>query len=130
MVLELQRARLMSQKVLVVDDSGVMRKIVCRSLAAVGVTDVVEAVDGADAFEAFQRDSFDMVLTDWNMPNKTGIELLKDIRGTGSTVPVIMITTEAEKGRVLEAIQAGASDYLAKPFEQDTLREKLEKFTS
>ena len=123
-----QGKAVMSQKVLVVDDSGVMRKIVIRSLAAVGITDVVEAADGAKGFEAFQAESFDMVLTDWNMPNRSGLELLQDIRGAGSDVPVIMITTEAEKTRVLEAIQAGASDYLAKPFEQDTLREKLEKY--
>lgn len=118
----------MSLKALVVDDSGVMRKIVIRSLAAVGITDVVEAADGSKGFDAFQADAFDMVLTDWNMPNRSGLELLQDIRHAGSEVPVIVITTEAEKSRVLEAIQAGASDYLAKPFEQDTLRKKLEKY--
>lgn len=119
---------LMTHKVLVADDSGVMRKIINRALLAVGVTDVTEAADGQEALQKFQQDTFDIVLTDWNMPNKTGLELLKDIRALGSAVPVIMITTEAEKSRVLEAIQAGATDYLAKPFEQDLLREKLEKY--
>lgn len=118
----------MTHKVLVADDSGVMRKIINRALLAVGVTDVTEAADGQEALQKFQQDKFDIVLTDWNMPNKTGLELLKDIRALGSAVPVIMITTEAEKSRVLEAIQAGATDYLAKPFEQETLREKLEKY--
>jgi two-component system chemotaxis response regulator CheY len=75
----------------------------------------------------FKQQSFDAVLTDWNMPKMTGLELLKAIRGAGSTVPVILITTEAEKGRVLEAVQAGVSDYLVKPFETEGLRAKLQK---
>ena len=64
---------------------------------------------------------FDLVMTDWNMPNKNGLELLQEIRGGGRAVPVIMITTEAEAGRVKEAIEAGVNDYLAKPFENDVL---------
>jgi two-component system chemotaxis response regulator CheY len=115
-------------KVLVADDSGTMRKIIIRSLNAVGIQDVVEAVDGQEAFTKFQSEVFDLVLTDWNMPNKNGLELVRDIRGEKSTVPVVMITTEGEKSRVMEAIQAGVSDYLLKPFTSDTLREKLDKF--
>jgi two-component system chemotaxis response regulator CheY len=118
----------MCAKVLVVDDSGTMRKIILRSLNALGVTDVVEAGDGSDGLELFQQQQFDIVLTDWNMPRMTGLELLKAIRATGSTLPVILITTEAEKGRVLEAVQAGVSDYLVKPFETEGLRQKLQKF--
>ncbi len=118
----------MSQKALVVDDTGVMRKIVTRALMAVGVTDVVEAADGEQGIDAFKRSSFDIVMTDWNMPKKSGLDLLKEIRSINADVPVIMITTEAEKSRVLEAIQAGASDYVAKPFEQDLLRTKLLKY--
>lgn len=121
---------MMSGKVLVADDSGVMRKIIIRALNSVGVSDVVEAADGAQALDAFGKNKFDVVLTDWNMPNKSGLELLKDIRAQGSAVPVILITTEAEKSRVLEAIQAGATDYLAKPFEQDVLRAKLDKYVA
>lgn len=117
----------MSVKVLVADDSGTMRKIIVRSLNAVGVQDVTEAPDGQEAFELFQKDEFDLVLTDWNMPHKSGLELLKDIRGTGSKVPVLLVTTEGEKSRVLEAVQAGVSDYVVKPFDTDTLRTKLEK---
>ena len=120
----------MSLKVLVVDDSGVMRKIIIRSLNAVGVTDIVEAGDGVEALERFTKNQFNMVLTDWNMPNKSGLELTREIRALGSTIPIMMITTEAEKSRVLEAIQAGVSDYLAKPFEAETLREKLDKYCS
>ena len=118
----------MSLKVLVVDDSGVMRKIIIRSLNALGVTDIVEAGDGGEALEKFKAQSCDMVLTDWNMPVKTGIELAQDIRALGSQVPIVMITTEAEKSHVLKAIQAGVNDYLTKPFENDVLREKLTKF--
>lgn len=114
--------------VLVADDSSTMRKIILRSLQAVGVPTATEAGDGADALTQFQRGSFDLVLTDWNMPNKSGIELARDIRALGSKVPIIMVTTEAEKSRVVEAIQAGVNDYLVKPFNADTLREKLDKF--
>jgi two-component system, chemotaxis family, chemotaxis protein CheY len=118
----------MCAKVLVADDSGTMRKILVRSLNALGVTDLVEAPDGVVALELFNKTPFDLVLSDWNMPNMTGIDLLKAIRATGSKVPVIMITTEAEKSRVLEAVQAGASGYVIKPFETEGLRKTLEKF--
>lgn len=117
----------MSARVLVADDSSTMRKIILRSLSAVGVPTAVEAADGEEAVNLFNPGDFDLVLTDWNMPGKTGLDVVREIRGQGSTVPVMMITTESEKARVLEAIQAGVTDYLAKPFEQDTLREKLVK---
>jgi two-component system chemotaxis response regulator CheY len=117
----------MTTKVLVADDSSTMRKIILRSLAAVGVPEATEAGDGEEAVAAFQTGQFDLVLTDWNMPNKNGLEVVQEIRKINKDVPIIMVTTEAEKGRVLEAIQAGVSDYLVKPFTADTLREKLEK---
>ena len=119
---------MMCAKVLVADDSGTMRKILVRSLNALGVTDLVEAADGSAALESFKQQPFDLVLTDWNMPNMTGVELLKAIRATGSKVPVILITTEAEKTRVVEAVQAGASGYVIKPFETEGLRKTLERF--
>jgi two-component system chemotaxis response regulator CheY len=117
----------MSRKVLVVDDSGTMRKIVIRALNSVGVTDTAEAPDGEEGIKIFQAAPFDIVLTDWNMPKKSGIDLTREIRALGSAVPVVMITTEAEKSRVVEAIQAGVNDYLVKPFSNEVLREKLEK---
>ncbi|MCA9258989.1 MAG: response regulator [Planctomycetales bacterium] len=116
--------------VLVADDSGVIRKIIVRALNSLGVKDVVEAVDGDDAVAKFAGAKFDLVLTDWNMPGKSGLEVLQTIRGSGSQVPVIMVTTEAEKTRVLEAIQAGVSDYLTKPFEAADLQAKIDKFVS
>ncbi|MCC7475097.1 MAG: response regulator [Pirellulales bacterium] len=119
----------MSKKVLVVDDSGTMRKIVIRALNASGFADTVEAADGAEALSVFQGSEIGLVLTDWNMPNKSGLDLTRDIRALGSKVPIFMITTEAEKGRVVEAIQAGITDYLTKPFTQEALQAKLEKYT-
>ncbi len=120
----------MSGKVLVVDDSGTMRKIITRALNAVGYQDIVEAGDGSEGLTAFKQDTFQLVMTDWNMPQRSGIELTSDIRATGSTVPIFMVTTEGEKSRVLDAIKAGVTDYLVKPFTADTLREKLNKYTA
>ncbi|MEO9593159.1 response regulator [Rhodopirellula bahusiensis] len=115
-------------KVLLAEDSGVMRKIIARGLHSLWVDNVVEAADGAIALNKFQQgNDFDLVLTDWNMPNMNGLELVNAIRGTGSKVPIMMITTEAEKVRVLEAIQAGVNDYLVKPFDQSQLQTKLER---
>jgi two-component system chemotaxis response regulator CheY len=116
-------------RVLLADDSGTMRTIIRRSLESLGVGTVVEAADGLQALELFKAGGgFDLVLTDWNMPGKTGIELVREIRAVDRKTPVMMITTEAEKSRVIEAIQAGVTDYLVKPFTTDVLRQKLEKF--
>lgn len=117
----------MSLKVLVADDSGTMRKIILRSLSAVGIPSAVEAADGNEAVQIFIPGHFDLVLTDWNMPGKTGLEVTQEIRAQDPKVPIIMITTEAEKQRVVAAIQAGVTDYLVKPFTPDMLQEKLEK---
>ena len=87
----------------------------------------MQAADGSEAVEQFHAGEFDLVLTDWNMPGKTGLEVLKDIRASGSTTPVILITTEGEKSRVLEAVQNGVPDYVVKPFEATLLQSKLEK---
>jgi two-component system, chemotaxis family, chemotaxis protein CheY len=117
-------------KVLVADDSGIMRKIIIRSLNSVGVSDIVEAADGQEAIDAYQATPVDLILTDWNMPNKSGLDVVKEIRARGSSVPIIMVTTEAQKGQVISAIQAGVNDYLTKPFEADDLRAKLDKFVT
>jgi len=118
----------MSIQALVADDSGTMRKIILRSLNAVGITSAAEAADGAQAVAMFKQGHYDMVLTDWNMPGKTGLEVAREIRAQDPKVPIIMITTEAEKTRVISAIQAGVSDYLVKPFTPDALQEKVNKF--
>lgn len=115
-------------RILFVEDSTTMRTIVRRSLAASGMIETIEATSADQGLELFRSGGFDLVLTDWNMPNKTGLELARDIRATSSPVPIVMITTESEKGRVVEAIQAGVSDYLVKPFTPDALREKLSRY--
>ena len=117
----------MNTRVLVADDSSTMRKIIIRSLQAAGVSETTEAADGTEAVSLFEPSEFDLVLTDWNMPGKIGLEVVQEIRQQDENVPIIMITTEAEKSRVMQAIQAGVSDYLVKPFTADTLREKLEQ---
>ena len=117
----------MGTRVLVADDSSTMRKIILRSLQAVGVPTATEAADGDEAVAMFKPGEFDIVLTDWNMPGKNGLEVIQEIRKMDANVPIIMVTTEGEKARVMEAIQAGVSDYLVKPFTAETLREKLEK---
>jgi two-component system, chemotaxis family, chemotaxis protein CheY len=114
-------------KALVADDSSTIRKILIRSLSACGIDEIVETGDGAEALRLFGTGPFDLVLTEWNMPTKSGLELVQAIRGDGARVPIIMITAEAEKSRVIEAIKAGVTDYLIKPFTAETLREKIEK---
>jgi len=115
-------------KVLLVDDSGVMRKIIARALSSLWIDEVVEAGDGVEALDAFgDGEGFDLVLTDWNMPNMNGLELVQAIRAKGTKIPIMMITTETEKTQVVKAIQAGVNDYLVKPFDQDMLQMKLRR---
>ena len=116
----------MNTRVLVADASSTMRKIILRSLGAVGIASATEAADGDEAVKMFKSGNFDLVLTDWNMPGKNGLEVITAIRKVDCDVPIIMVTSEADKSRVLEAIEAGVTDYLVKPFTADTLREKLE----
>jgi two-component system chemotaxis response regulator CheY len=112
-------------KALVVDDSMTIRRIVIKALSMVGINDAVEAGDGTEALAAVNEGDFDVILLDWNMPKLSGIDTLKAIRGAGKTTPVIMVTTEAEKTRVIEAIKTGANDYLIKPFAPDQLAAKV-----
>lgn len=117
-------------RVLLADDSGTMRTIIRRALESLGITGTVEASDGLQAVELFKSGTFDLVLTDWNMPGKTGIEVVREIRAINKQVPIVMVTTEAEKDRVVAAIQAGVSDYLVKPFTTEVLQKKLERFAA
>lgn len=118
----------MSCRVLIADDSTTIRKILAKELHALGVAEVVEAADGVEAIQAIGAGQFDLVLLDWNMPKATGIDALKSIRAKGHKVPVIMVTSEAEKSRVIEAVQAGANDYVVKPFTGQTLAAKVGRF--
>ena len=114
-------------KILLVDDSTTMRRIEKNTLEKLGHTDVTEAGDGAEALVKLAAGGFDLVLMDWNMPNMTGIEALKKIKADPAlkAVPVIMVTSESEKSRIMEAIQNGAANYVVKPFQPDTLAEKI-----
>jgi two-component system chemotaxis response regulator CheY len=112
-------------KALVVDDSEVMRKVLVGALARADITDVEQASDGKEAVEKVAAGNYDLVLMDWYMPNMLGIDAVRKIRGSGNKVPIIMVTTEAEKSRVIEALKAGANNYIIKPFEPSAIVAKI-----
>ena len=114
---------------LVVDDFSTMRRIVRNLLKELGYTNVDEAEDGVIALQKLKNTAVQFVITDWNMPNMTGIELLKAIRAAAALkpLPVLMITAEAKKENIVEAAQSGASGYIVKPFTAATLEEKMNK---
>lgn len=112
-------------KALVVDDSTVMRKVLIGALSRAGFADVDEAADGTESVEAVEKDEYDLVLMDWNMPNMPGIDAVRKMRELGKTFPIIMVTTEAEKARVIEALKTGATNYIIKPFEPDAIVKKI-----
>ncbi|MCB0317542.1 MAG: chemotaxis response regulator CheY [Bdellovibrionales bacterium] len=114
--------------ILVVDDFSTMRKIVRTSLKQLGFTNVTEAEDGRVALEKLRNGEFKLIVSDWNMPNMMGIDLLKEVRAdeTLKHLPFLMVTAEGKKENVLEAAKAGVSNYIVKPFNVDSLKEKLE----
>ena len=116
-------------RILVVDDFSTMRRIVRNLLKELGFANVDEAEDGAIALQKLQAGGFEFVVTDWNMPNMDGLELLKTIRADAgmASMPVLMVTAEAKKENIIAAAQAGASGYVVKPFTAATLEEKLGK---
>ena len=114
-------------RALVADDSAVMRRILIGALVSVGITDVDETSNGEEAVHAAVGQDYVIVLLDWNMPVLTGIEALKEIRAQGVVVPIIMVTTEAEKSRVIEALKAGADNYVIKPFRPDVIAFKIQE---
>ena len=123
------KMRLMSTRVLVADDSSVIRKIIGDMLRDFGVKEIVEVANGNEAVKAFEQEEFDLVVSDWQMPGMCGLEVIEAIRATGSDVPIIMVTaTGIKHEHVVDAIEAGASDYLLKPFNPAVLREKLGKY--
>jgi len=116
--------------VLIVDDMAAMRKILRTLLSQLGFKNVDEAEDGKQALDKLKQDPnrYDLVITDWNMPNMTGIELVQAIRSDENLkhLPVLMVTAEAKKENVLMAIKAGVNNYIVKPFTAETLKEKIE----
>ena len=119
----------LKMKILVVDDFATMRRIVKNILKQIGFSNIDEAEDGNNALAKLKQDKFDMVVSDWNMPNMTGLDLLKAIRADNiiNKTPVLMVSAEAKKENVLEAIQAGVNNYVVKPFTADILKDKIEK---
>lgn len=117
-------------RALVVDDSAVMRKVLIGALGRAGITDVDQAADGREAVDAAESNEYNLVLMDWNMPNMLGIDAVRAIRANGKTMPIIMVTTEAEKSRVIDALKAGAQNYVIKPFEPATIVNKIQEVLS
>ncbi|MGQ0646086.1 MAG: response regulator [Gemmatimonadaceae bacterium] len=112
-------------KFLVVDDSATMRRILVNSLQRIGYTECVEAADGKEALEKCDA-SIQFVITDWNMPNMSGLELAKGLRGQGVTVPILMVTTRSVREDIIAAIEAGVNNYVVKPFTPQVLKEKID----
>lgn len=119
-----------NSRVLVVDDMMTMRKLVAKSLKEMGFTDIIEAADGAKAWEALTNSEVPVtfIVSDWNMPNSTGLDLLKRVRAESryKLLPFILVTAEAEAGQITEALQVGVSGYVVKPFTADALKVQLE----
>jgi two-component system chemotaxis response regulator CheY len=113
--------------ILVVDDFSTMRRILKTCLQQLGFKNIAEADDGVNAMAKLRQNDFKLIISDWNMPNMMGIDLLKAIRADEKykTVPFVMVTAEGLKENVMEAIKAGASNYVVKPFTADTLGQKL-----
>jgi two-component system chemotaxis response regulator CheY len=116
-------------KVLVMGDFSTMRKILRNILKQIGFEVVVEADDGNTALTALRTEEIGLVVTDWNMPQMSGLDLLKNIRSNDATknLPVLMVTAEGMKENVIEAVKAGVDNYVVKPFTAETLQEKLEQ---
>ncbi len=115
-------------KFLVVDDSPTMRRIVINSLKSFDYEDITEATDGLQALELLQSSKFDFIITDWNMPNMTGLELTQAIRATESLkhLPILMVTTRGNKEDIIQAVQAKVNNYVVKPFTPQALKDKMD----
>lgn len=118
-----------NKKILVADDSSTMRRILKMTLGRIGFNDVTEASDGQEAVAQCQSQQYDCVLTDWNMPNMDGLELIVTLRAMPNyqKVPIMMVTTEGAKDDVIEALTRGANSYIVKPFTPDTLKQKMDE---
>lgn len=118
-----------TMKVLVVDDFATMRRIVKGVLKQLGFIDIIEAENGSSALDELKKEKVGLIVSDWNMPKMTGLDLLKAVRGDEKlkSIPFIMVTAEGQKENVLEAVKAGVSNYIVKPFTPETFNEKLQK---
>ena len=116
-------------KILVVDDFSATRTIVINYLSKIGYKNTVEAEDGFSALARLKSALFDLVVTDWNMSDMSGLDLLKQMRADSDLkhIPVLMVTSEDLHGNIVTAIKAGLNDYIVRPFEEHTFKQKLEK---
>ena len=118
-----------NMKILVVDDFSTMRRIIKNLLRDLGFNNTSEADDGQTALPMLQAGSFDFLITDWNMPGMTGIDLLRTVRADPklASLPVLMVTAEQKREQIVEAAQAGVNGYVVKPFTAGVLKEKIDK---
>ncbi len=118
-----------NMKILVVDDFATMRRIVKNILTQLGFKNIIEADDGTTAMEVLKKEPVDMIISDWNMPKMTGLELLKEVRADSelANTPFIMVTAEAQQDNIILAVKAKVSQYVVKPFTAEPLGEKIEK---
>lgn len=118
-----------NMRLLVVDDFSTMRRIIKNILRQLGFNNIEEADDGTTAWEIINKGSVDFVISDWNMPQMTGIELLRKVRASEEfgDLPFLMVTAEAQQENVIEAVQAKVSNYIVKPFTAETLKQKIDK---
>lgn len=116
-------------KVLVVDDFATMRRIVKNILGQLGYKNIIEADDGTTALDVLKQEKIGLIVSDWNMPKMTGLDLLKEVRSTPemADIPFIMVTAEAQQDNIILAVKAKVSQYIVKPFTADTLGEKINK---
>ncbi|HOO44755.1 MAG TPA: chemotaxis response regulator CheY [Deltaproteobacteria bacterium] len=116
-----------NMKILVVDDFSTMRRIVKNILRQLNFNNIIEADDGSSALDVLQKEKIDMVVSDWNMPKMTGLELLKAVRSDDALkdIPFLMVTAEAQQENIIEAVKSGVSNYIVKPFTAETLGQKI-----
>jgi two-component system, chemotaxis family, chemotaxis protein CheY len=121
-----------NMKVLVVDDFATMRRIVKNILVQLGFKNIVEADDGTTAVDVLKTEKIDLIISDWNMPKMTGLDLLKHVRADADlgATPFIMVTAEAQQDNIILAVKAKVSQYIVKPFTAETLGEKIDKVFS
>lgn len=119
---------LVMARVLVADDDRAIRHLIANMLELVGAGEVVEAEDGGQVLERLDHDEFDLLVLDRYMPNVCGLDVIRTVRANGSQVPIVMVTGESRKEHVVEALRAGATEYLIKPFDHGVLRQKLERY--
>lgn len=119
----------LNMKVMIVDDFATMRRILRNILKQIGFKNIIEADDGKHALKELKKEKVDLIMCDWNMPEMPGIELLKNVRSDDElkNIPFVMVTAEAQKDNILEAVKAGVSNYVVKPFTAETITEKLQK---